>query len=206
MKITGLRPQKRNRKRIAVFLDGAFAFSLAKELVAELGLKEGQEVDRAELDRLRWEEQYRKCRDYALLLLSYRARTRAELTQRLSRKSFPADVIAATIRRLEELKLLDDAGFAQAFTQDRITIGHKGKWRVRAELMKRGVAQPEIEKALAGAPDETQAARELVEKFAQRYRRLEPGVRRRRLYSLLARRGFSPDTIAVVLGEPESDH
>lgn len=205
MKVTALKPQQRNPKRISVFLDGAFAFGLHQETVARLGLTVGREFDRAGLDRLLEEEELRKCRDYALLLLSYRARTRAELLARLVRKGFAPDIVRKTIARLEELKLVDDARFAAGFAQDRISIGHKGKWRVRAELVKRGVGRQEIDEALKTAPDETQAARELVETLAKRYARLEPDVRRRRLYALLARRGFSLDTIHAVLGETGSE-
>ncbi|MBM3316168.1 hypothetical protein FJY71_10120, partial [candidate division WOR-3 bacterium] len=197
--------QQRNPKRVSVFLDGAFAFGVHQETVERLGLAVGQEVDRAELDRLLQEEELRKCRDYALLLLSYRARTRAELKQRLVRKGFAPDIAGATVERLAELKLVDDEKFAAAFTQDRITIGHKGKWRVRGELIKRGVGRQEIEEALKSAPDETQAARELVEQYAKRYARLEPEVRRRRLFALLSRRGFGLDTIRQVTGEHEAE-
>jgi regulatory protein len=91
--------------------------------------------------------------------------------------------------------MVDDAGFARRFTEDCITIGHKGKWRVRGELLKRGVAKEHIEDALAAAPDETAAARDVAEKYLSRNRRLEPAILKRRLYALLARRGFSPDTI-----------
>lgn len=205
MRVTALKPQQRNPKRISVFLDGAFAFGVHRETVERLGLAVGREVNRAELDRLLREEELRKCRDYALLLLSYRARTRAELEQRLVRKGFAPDIAQTTIERLKELKLVDDARFAQGFAQDRITIGHKGKWRVRAELMKRGVGRQEIEAALKTAPDETEAARELVELYAKRYARLEPEVRRRRLFALLSRRGFSLDTIRQVTGEDEAE-
>jgi SOS response regulatory protein OraA/RecX len=48
------------------------------------------------------------------------------------------------------------------------------------------------------APDETAAAKEVAEKYLSRNKRLEPAVLKRRLYALLARRGFSPDTIRHV--------
>lgn len=205
MRITALKSQKRNPKRVSVFLNGAFAFGVHQETVERLGLAVGREVDRAELDRLLQEEELRRCRDYALLLLSYRARTRAELEQRLVRKGFAPDIMQTTVERLEAMRLIDDRRFAEGFTQDRINIGHKGKWRVRAELLKRGVGRQEIEEALRNAPDETQAARELVEQYAKRYARLEPGVRRRRLFALLSRRGFSLDTIRQVTGSDEAE-
>jgi regulatory protein len=101
--------------------------------------------------------------------------------------------------------MVDDAGFAKRFAEDRIAIGHKGKWRVRGELMKRGVERHQIDAALEQAPDETAAAREVAEKYLSRNKRLEPAVLKRRLYALLARRGFSPDTIQKVMDMREDE-
>lgn len=205
MKITALQPQKRNKRRVSVFLDGNFLFGLSGETVAALGLHVGREVDRADLDRIALEEQVHEARQYAFLLLSYKARTTNELRQRLARKGFSPDIVSRTLQRLAELKMVDDAGFARRFTEDRINIGHKGKWRVRGELLKRGVAKEHIEDALATAPDKTAAAREVAEKYLSRNRRLEPDVLRRRLYALLARRGFSADTIRHVIGVADDE-
>jgi regulatory protein len=206
MRITALQPQVRNKRRVSVFLDGTFLFGLSGETVAALGLRVGLDVDRAELDRIVLEEQLHEARQYAFLLLSYKARTTSELIQRLTRKGFSPDIVSSTIQRLAELKMVDDAGFARRFAEDRITIGHKGKWRVRGELLKRGVDRKQIDAAMEQAPDETTAAREAAEKYLSRNRRLEPAVLKRRLYALLARRGFSPDTIrrAINLEDVES--
>lgn len=204
MTITGIEPQKRNPRRVSVYIDGMFAFGMKREWVEELGLREGTVVDRARLDKLLFEVQFRQARDYALLLLTYKARTRAELKQRLAKKTYSPEVVEAVLAKLEEKKVVDDARFAQGFTEDRINIGRKGKWRVRAELVKRGVAKEQIEQALAAAPDEKQAAREVLEQYAKRHARLEPEVRRRRLYALLARRGFSVDTIREVLNAEDA--
>jgi len=205
MRITALEPQQRNKKRVSVFLEGQFLFGLAADTVAAMGLRVGMEVDRARLDEIVREEQLYQARQYAFLLLSYKARTTAELKQRLGRKGFPPEVVSHTLQRLAELNMIDDAGYARQFVQDRVSIGHKGKWRVRGELLKRGVAKEHIEEALAAAPDEAEAAREVAQKYLSRNRRLEPDVLRRRLYAFLARRGFSPDTIRRVTDMDETE-
>jgi len=205
VRITALQPQRRNKRRVSVFLDGNFLFGLASETVAALGLRVGMEVDRGKLDDIAREEQQYQALQYAFLLLSYKARTTSELKQRLARKGFAPDIVSRTLLRLAELKMIDDAGFARRFAEDRIAIGHKGKWRIRGELIKRGVAKEHIEDALASAPDETEAAREVAQKYLSRNRRLEPDVLKRRLYALLARRGFSIDTIRRVLDVCEDE-
>jgi regulatory protein len=205
MRITGLRSQRRSSRRVSVYIDGSFAFGLAQETVQALGLAEGMDVERTELDRICREDQLHHARNYAYLLLSYKARTSAELKQRLVRKGFSPDIVQATLERLAQLRLVNDEQFARQFAEDRVNLGHKGQWRVRAELRKRGVARDQIEQAIAGAPDETAAAREVAEKFRARNRRLEPDVLKRRLYGFLARRGFGPDTIRQVLDASDEE-
>lgn len=203
MRITGLKPERRNPQRLSLYIDGRFVVSLRAADAAELGLAVGREIDQQELERLFSVLQYRRARDYALLLLSYRARTEAEIHKRLQQKGFSPETIAAVLARFAELKLLDDERFAQEFAQDRVNIGHRGRWRVRAELLRRGVSRERIERALMTVPDEREAARQVLERCARRYAGLEPAVRRRRLYGLLARRGFSPGTIEEVMAEEE---
>lgn len=163
------------------------------------------ELTEQDVERITRQEQLRKAKEYAVLLLSYRARTVKELRDRLARKKFEPDIIEAAIARLLELKLVDDAQFAHDFAQDRMNIGKKGKWKVRGELLKLGVEKQQIDRALADAPDELAGAKELVKKYRIRYARLEPDVRKRRLYALLVRRGFSADTIREALSLPEPE-
>ncbi len=205
MRITALQPQRRNKRRVSVFIDGRFWLGLSHNTVAALRLAPGLELSPADLERIAREEQTLEARNYAFLLLSYKARTSAELSQRLTRKGFSAEIVQSTLDRLAELRMVDDEGYARQFVQDRVNIGHKGRWRVRQELTKRGVSQEHLEAALAQAPDEVAAAKAVAGKYLERNRRLEPAVLRRRLYALLARRGFSPDTIQRVIKEPEPD-
>jgi regulatory protein len=205
MKITRIKPQQRSSSRYSVFLDGAYSFSLDAKTVTALGLSPGMELSEADVKRILHDEQLRKAKEYATLLLSYRARTDHELRERLERREFPPDVITEAMDRLAELKLVDDTRYAHDFARDRVEIGKKGKWRIRGELIKRGVDRKEIDQALEQAPDELKAARELVTRYRPRYARLEPDVGRRRLYALLVRRGFSVDTIREALSLPEAD-
>ncbi|MFO7637740.1 MAG: RecX family transcriptional regulator [bacterium] len=205
MKLTRLEPQRKSKRRVSVFLDGAYAFSLDEKTVSRLGLTPGAELSEADVERIVRDDQLSRAKEYAALLLSYRARTEKEMQERLARKGFAPDIVAAAMDRLRELRLLDDEQYARDFTRDRVTIGRKGKWNVRGELMKRGVARKAIEAALAEAPDELAVARDLAARYRQRHARLEPEVLRRRLYAMLARRGFSPDVIRPALELPEDE-
>ncbi len=198
--ITEIRPQPGKKGRLQVYLEGSGVFILTEKEVGKLGLAVGKKLTAEKLEQLREADELRRAKEYATLLLSYRSRTLSELRQRLARKGFSETTIAAVMKRLAELKLVDDARFAQDYAEARIRTAGRSRRLVQAELNKLGVGRAEIEEALAAAPDESVAARALLEKVKKRYAGLEEKVRRQRLFSLLARRGFSYDTIRRVMG------
>ncbi|MEO0026564.1 MAG: RecX family transcriptional regulator [candidate division WOR-3 bacterium] len=199
MRISALKSQRRSKKRLSVFVDGEYAFSLDRETVAQFRLKAGTRVDPKLLEQIVLEEQFRHCRDDAFRLLSYRARSEKELRERLDKKGYSPEIVEKVLARLRELGIVDDEKLARDYVEARITVGHKGKFRVKQELLKKGIAPETVRTALQTAPSELAAARMVLEHHLPRYRRLDPQTRLRRLYGLLARRGFSADTIEQVL-------
>ena len=88
--------------------------------------------------------------------------------------------------------MLDDARYAERFTEDRRTLGGWGPERIEQDLARRGIAAELVEGALAtrSRDDELEAARGLL---ADRYARLDDDRARNRAWQLLVRRGFEPE-------------
>src|SRR3972149_6499170 len=79
--ITAIRPQKRG-KRVNLFLDGRFAFALAKGTAQ--GLEVGNELSPEQVQALTRKDTLERARDFSLRLLSYRPRSEKEVRGRLS--------------------------------------------------------------------------------------------------------------------------
>jgi SOS response regulatory protein OraA/RecX len=90
--------------------------------------------------------------DYALWLLGRQAYTSSELADRLRRRSLEPELRERVIARLQELGLLDDRAYAAAYVRRR--RGERGRHALRAELLRKGVAESLVEAALAGDGDE----------------------------------------------------
>jgi regulatory protein len=146
-------------------------------------------------------------REAALRLLERTRRTRADLARRLREKGFDDAVVTAVLERLAGVGLVDDVEYALAFLNERWGRRAAGRRRLEQELRKRGVAREDVEQAFArfevaqGPADEVRLARRVAEQAVRRYARLDPRVRRQRLYALLARRGFDGDVIEQALRE-----
>lgn len=145
------------------------------------------------------------CREAALKLLERTRRTRGDLTRRLRDKGYTPATIGSVLDRLAEVGLVDDAEYARAFMAGRRARRSAGARRIEQELRARGVGPEDIAAARTrldadqGAMDEVSAARRVLAQAARRTATLEPRVRRQRLWSLLARRGFDGDTIERAL-------
>lgn len=149
-------------------------------------------------------------REAALKLLERTRRTRADLARRLRDKGYDEPVVAEVLERLAGVGLIDDVEYARAFLAGRWGRRAAG-WRVlEQDLRKRGVPSEDIASARArfeqaqGPADEVRLARRVAEQAERRYARLDPRIRRQRLYALLARRGFDGDTIAQALRQEQA--
>ncbi|HEX6941164.1 MAG TPA: regulatory protein RecX [Longimicrobiales bacterium] len=217
MRITALKPQEHHPDRVNVYVDGEFRCGLALEIAYGGGLHVGDDVTEERLAALEREDLRWKVREAALNLLSYRARSEAELRRRLLRKDYPAEVVEACIAELAGNGLLDDAAFAASFVRDRVRGRPRGARRLAQELRAKGVDPATAAAAIDGtfaAEDVTELdlARQAASGWARRARGPKPADRggatpedrwtaRRRLYGYLARRGFAGDVIRIVLDE-----
>jgi regulatory protein len=131
----------------------------------------------------------------ALRLLTTRARTRAELRQRLEERGFEATAVAEALARLERVGRVDDAALAGTVAEGRAERGLDAP-AIAAELRDRGV-DPEVAEraAQAAVPTEDRAdrCRQVAEARLAQLAGLPAPTRLRRLASYLARRGYPPD-------------
>ncbi|WP_425296573.1 recombination regulator RecX [Nocardia abscessus] len=138
-----------------------------------------------------------QAKEACLRLLAVRARSRAELAQRLAAKGYSAEVSEQALDRLTDVGLIDDAAFAEQWVHSRHTFSGKGKQALAQELRRKGVTQSDAASALDAitADDEEERAGELVRrKLRSLPRDLDRERAIRRLVGMLARRGYSQAT------------
>jgi regulatory protein len=195
-KITALVAQKRNPNRVNMYLDGEYAFSLARIVAA--WLRVGQELDEEKIKRLQAEDAHERAIQQALLFLSYRSRSESEIRQNLRKHEIPEDVIDQTLQRLRQDGLASDDQFAQAWVENRSTFRPRSRRMMAMELRQKGLADEAVSSALEDVDDEA-LAYEAAQKRAPRLKDLEWVDFRKKLSEFLARRGFSYSVITSVV-------
>ncbi len=185
--ITAITAQKRSDDRVNIFLDGAYAFSLAAIIGARLQV--GQTLEREAIDRLRLEDEYERARDAAMRLIVQRPRSVREVTQRLGRRDFAPKTIEQVVDRLQELDLLDDLAFARYWVEQRETFKPRSPRALRQELAQKGVARGVIDEVVAGV-DAEGAARKAAQSRVNRWVGLPEELFFQKMAGYLQRRGF----------------
>lgn len=199
-KITALKLQKKNTQRVNVYLDGEFAFGLARIVAAWLQV--GQELSEEKIAELRSGDEREVALQRALHFISFRPRTEREVRQNLEKAGLPPDVIEETLVRLQEQRLIDDSRFAEFWIDNRTTFRPRSERLLALELRQRGLTEPVIEEAIqTAAIDEQAAAYQAAQKRSRRLAGLDRLAFRQKLGSFLARRGFNYETITGVVNQ-----
>jgi regulatory protein len=196
MKVTSLKIQARNKARVNVYLDGKFAFGLAKIVAARLAL--GQELTDGDVARLKATDDIEASYERALRFLGPRPRSETEVRRRLKEKGVEPDTIDEVVARLNRAGLVNDQAFASYWVENRGTFRPRSSRVLRMELKQKGVSEDVLREALSSTNDE-EAAYTVAAKRARRLAGLEKQDFRRKLGEFLARRGFGYDTIEPVV-------
>ncbi|HND50098.1 MAG TPA: RecX family transcriptional regulator [Anaerolineales bacterium] len=186
-RITALEVQRKNPNRVNIYLDGEFAFGLAR--ITAAWLKVGDILTDEKITALQNEDARERALQQALLFLSYRARSEKEIRQNLKKHEYPEDAIEYTMTRLRENRLANDNEFAQAWVENRNTFRPRSRRALTMELRQKGLDEETVKNAVADI-DENALAYETARKRAPRLKSLEWSEFRKKLSDYLARRGF----------------
>lgn len=143
-----------------------------------------------------------KARGYALKLLSYRGRSEQELRERLKKKGFSETETIATLRYLKQTGLVDDLNLAETLKWEAFTAKLLSTEGAKRYVLGRGIPRDIVETSLAFDEErDKENARRLVEKKFRVLKNYPFATMRRRLYNLLARKGYPSGLIVELLKE-----
>ena len=197
MQITAVEPRKKGLS--ALYIDGEFAVKLDTEVLLSHRFDVGREIDDDDLHACILDSDYKRCKDKAMWLISFRDHSRSELLQKL-RRDYPEECCEKAVLRLEELGLLDDAKYARHYAADLVNLKHLSMRGVRQKLYEKGIDRDLIDEVLDEfTVDEDEQIRAIIEKKYARSLTDDKG--RRRCANALARMGFSYSSIRSVMRE-----
>ena len=181
--------------RVTVTLCGGEEIKTTLNVVTDLRLYSGRELDGEELKELRAASASALARNRAMELLSRRPMSEKELIDKIIRKGEEEETAADCARWLRENGFLDDESYAAAVARHYAAKGY-GPGRVRAELSRRGVDRELWDGTIEAMPENS----EKMDRFiAARLTDPEDREQVRKVSAALYRRGYSWEEIRSAL-------
>lgn len=181
--------------RVTVTLCGGEEIKTTLNVVTDLRLYAGRELDGEELKELRAASRSALARNRAMELLSRRPMSEKELIDKLIRKGEDEETAADCARWLRENGFLNDESYAAAVARHYAAKGY-GPGRVRAELSRRGVDRELWDDTLEAIPENTDKLDRFI---AARLTDPEDRDQVRKVSAALYRRGYSWEEIRSAL-------
>ncbi|MCL2256442.1 MAG: RecX family transcriptional regulator [Firmicutes bacterium] len=143
--ITSITPNKKNKNRSSIFLDGEYALAFDNFIIFKHRLKEGDSIEEEKLLKMQREDMggvgFEKAVNYTLI----RMRSEKEMRLYLKEKGYMQELINEIIEKLCSYNYINDAHFAKLYVDAK-----KSKWgesKIKYELRQKGVKSHDIEQA-----------------------------------------------------------
>jgi regulatory protein len=141
------------------------------------------------------EDSFDRARKYAFLLLKYRDRSEKEMLLRLARKGFGEENAAAVVEYLKLKGFIDDERFAASLKRTAVEQRSLGRQGVVQHLLTKGINAGLAKETAGEDADYIETAVGLIERKLRQLNGLDDETIKRRLWSALARKGYSLEVI-----------
>ena len=196
------RVEELSRSRSKVYIEEEFAFVLYKGELRLYHVHQGEELSQADYDAILREVLPRRAKRRAMNLLQGREYTTKQLHDKLREGYCPEAVIDQALDYVAGYRYIDDLRYAVSYITGQESV--RSRRRIEQDLIRKGIPRKILEQAWqeweeqGGAQDEQSMIKKLLEK-----KKYDPGHTDRkevqRLYSFLARKGFSGEQIRKAL-------
>lgn len=165
-KITDIQPQKRNKSRVNVYVDGEYVLALELLTVMKLGLKIGTEVTETQLAEAALDTEQSVALERAMNYIARGRKTSFQLRKYLTDKEYAPAVVNYVMYKMKYYGYIDDKAYAQAYVEQ--NSQSKGARRVKQELIQRGIKLSEAEEV---SEQERDFSLDNATRLAERYMR-----------------------------------
>lgn len=163
--------------------------------------REKPQTEPVELSDEQWAS---KGRAILLRQLTASSKSRSQLRKKLMEKEVPENIAEELLDRFEEIQLVDDESFAEAWVRSRARSKGLARSAIRRELRDKGIEGDMAETALEQLDDESEesTAKDLVvRKLRAPSMAVDKEKSVRRLVGMLARKGYSPSVAFRIVNE-----
>lgn len=198
MRVTALKVQQRNNRRVNVYVDNSYRFSLDASQLRDLGIHVGSEYNERDINNFTIEGEYKTLYDRSLSYVLVRPRSLKEVSDYLYKKTrdtltkngkikkgVSPKLTTRVLKQLVERGYLDDETFARYWVENRSLRKGASRRTIQEELRLKGVNQLFIDTALKES--ERNDGQELLKIIAKKQAHYQDD---KKLTAYLLRQGF----------------
>ncbi len=202
-KITDIQPHNKFPSHCQLFLDKKPFVVIPSNLVENLGLRVGLEIEADVIDKLILADETMRAKNYALELLRENLCSKKQMIRQLQREGYREQTIDTIIPELIHSGHIRDRLFAEKWVQRRLKSNPRGRTLLKQELIEKGVDRETAVLVVDAIKieDEKKLALQIAQKQSEKYKNLSMQVAKRRLHGYLSRRGFESETIMRVINQ-----
>ncbi|MBC8596109.1 regulatory protein RecX [Qingrenia yutianensis] len=199
MKITDITPQKNNKNRVSVFVDGKYSFSLDDTDMVRLKVKIGSEITENEIEIFNKECNLSKARMRLMQVINRKAASRKMLFDDLAKHGYDREIIDIALDEFERLGYIDDEVFALEYAKSAYSFKRHGKIRIVSDLTHKGVPREIAQNAVDDL--DTDERSNIEEIIRERFMHIDFSdyKEKQRVVRYFASRGFNFSDIFAVI-------
>ena len=195
--ITSITPQVKDKRRCNIYIDGRFCCGLTLEATIKNRLKVGMVVSPERLAEIQLDSEKNTAMDKALYFISATRKTQEQVRKHLREKGYLPAVIEYVLEKLNGYDFLNDAEYTKDYVGQ--TASKKGARLIKMQLKAKGLAEADIDGALATL--ETQTQEDAAKSILQKYMRNKTADRENlaKAFKYLLSKGFEYDVARSAL-------
>lgn len=190
---------KKNNNKYTIILSDNSSLSFYSDTLIKYNLLKPRDISDKELEEIINYNDYIESYNKALIYISYKQRTKKEIKDKLC--NYSNDVSDKVIEKLDELGLLDEKRYIEAFINDQINLGNKGPFYIKKELEKLNINSYYIDEFLNNIKDDIwiEKVKKIVDKKINTNRKLPKERLLLKIKNDLILLGYSKNIIDKVL-------
>lgn len=190
---------KKSNNKYTIILSDNSSLSFYSDTLIKYNLLKPREISDKELEEVINYNNYIEAYNKALTYISYKQRTKKEIKDKLC--NYSNDVSDKVIEKLDELGLLDEKRYIEAFINDQINLGIKGPFYMKKELEKLNINSYYIDEFLNNIKDNIwiEKVKKIVDKKINTNRKLPKERLLLKIKNDLILLGYSKNIIDKVL-------
>lgn len=210
MKISSIEKQKHHKNRFSIFVDKKFSFGISDNVLTQLNLQIGQDVEPEDVVKISELDDIDKATKLAIRYKSFRPRTELEFKNFLIKKNYSTNVVGEVLKNLHSISFINDAEFARMFVSDRIKLRPASRLLLEKQLQQKGVsksiASETLNKFYPAASELEIATKLAAKKISHKPKNKLSVAEVNKVVAYLLRRGFSYSIAHEVLKNTSTIH